>query len=70
MVCIAVPPKTLTMEQARAELEGIDNVMLFEKEGDMIDTFLTLIEDSEYLSQVGTVKDMIFLILSTVLSVY
>ena len=50
MICIAVPPKTLTMEQARAELEGIDNVMLFEKEGDMIDTFLTLIEDSDVLS--------------------
>ena len=50
MVCIAVPPKTLTMEQARAELEGIDNVILFEKEGDMIDTFLTLIEDSDVLS--------------------
>jgi DNA polymerase elongation subunit (family B) len=50
MVCIAVPPKTLTMEQARAELEGIDNVMLFEKEGDMIDTFLTLIEDADILS--------------------
>jgi hypothetical protein len=30
----------------KAELEGIDNVMLFEKEGEMIDTFLTLIEDS------------------------
>ena len=50
MVCLAVPPKTLTMEQAKTELEGIDNVMLFEKEGDMIDTFLTLIEDSDVLS--------------------
>ena len=50
MVCIAVPPKTLTMEEAWKELEGIDNVMLFEKEGDMIDTFLTLIEDSDVLS--------------------
>jgi DNA polymerase elongation subunit (family B) len=50
MVCIAVPPKTLTMEQAEKELEGIDNVMLFEKEGDMIDTFLTLIEDADILS--------------------
>jgi DNA polymerase elongation subunit (family B) len=50
MVCLAVPPKTLTMEQAEKELEGIDNVMLFEKEGDMIDTFLTLIEDSDILS--------------------
>jgi DNA polymerase elongation subunit (family B) len=50
MVCLAVPPKTLTMEQAEKELEGIDNVILFEKEGDMIDTFLTLIEDSDILS--------------------
>jgi DNA polymerase elongation subunit (family B) len=50
MVCLAVPPKTLTMEQARKELEGIENVMLFEKEGDMIDTFLTLIEDADILS--------------------
>jgi DNA polymerase elongation subunit (family B) len=50
MVCLAVPPKTLTMEQAKAELEGIDNVMLFEKESGMIDTFLTLIEDADILS--------------------
>ena len=50
MVCLAVPPKTLTMDQAKAELEGIENVMLFEKEGDMIDTFLTLIEDADILS--------------------
>ncbi len=50
MICLAVPPKTLTMEQAKKELEGIENVMLFEKEGDMIDTFLTLIEDADILS--------------------
>ena len=50
MVCLAVPPKTLTMDEAHKTLEGIDNVMLFEKEGDMIDTFLTLIEDADILS--------------------
>ena len=50
MVCLAVPPKTLTMEEAKKTLEGIDNVMLFEKEGEMIDTFLTLIEDADILS--------------------
>ena len=50
MVCLAVPPKTLTIEQAKKELDGIENVMLFEKEGDMIDTFLTLIEDADILS--------------------
>ena len=50
MVCLAVPPKTLTMDEAKKTLEGIDNVMLFEKESEMIDTFLTLIEDSDILS--------------------
>ena len=50
MICLAVPPKTLSMEQAKEELEGIDNVILFEKEGEMIDTFLTLIEDADILS--------------------
>ena len=50
MICLAVPPKTLTMDQAKAELEGIDNVMLFEKESEMIDTFLTLIKDADILS--------------------
>ena len=50
MICLAVPPKTLTMAEAKTELEGIDNVMLFEKESEMIDTFLTLIEDADILS--------------------
>ncbi len=50
MICLAVPPKTLTMDEAKKTLEGIDNVMLFEKEGEMIDTFLTLIEDADILS--------------------
>ncbi len=50
MVCLAVPPKTLTMDEAKKTLQGIENVMLFEKEGEMIDTFLTLIEDADILS--------------------
>ena len=50
MVCLAVPPKTLTMDEAKKTLEGIDNVMLFDDEGKMIDTFLTLIEDADILS--------------------
>jgi DNA polymerase elongation subunit (family B) len=50
MICLAVPPKTLTMDEAHKTLEGIDNVMLFEKESEMIDTFLTLIEDADILS--------------------
>ena len=50
MVCLAVPPKTLTMEQAQKEVEGLGNVILFDKEADMLDTFLTLIEDSDILT--------------------
>lgn len=50
MVCLAVPPKTMTMEQAKEAIEGIPNVMLFEKESEMLDTFLTVIEDSDILS--------------------
>ena len=48
------------MEEAKKTLEGIDNVMLFDDEGKMIDTFPTLIEDADILT-VGTVKVMIFL---------
>lgn len=50
MICLAVPPKTLTMEAATELLKDIPNVMLFEKEKDMLDTFLTLIEDADVLS--------------------
>ncbi len=50
MICLAVPPKTLTMEQATELVKDIPNVMLFEKEKDMLDTFLTLIEEADILS--------------------
>lgn len=50
MICLAVPPKTLTMEQAKELVKDIPNVMLFEKEKDMLDTFLTLIEEADVLS--------------------
>jgi len=50
MVCLAVPPKTLTMEQAQKEVEGIEGVVLFEREEDMLNTFLDLIEDADILS--------------------
>ena len=50
MVCLAVPPKTLTMEQAQKEVEGLEGVVLFEKEADMLNTFLDLIQDADILS--------------------
>ena len=50
MVCLAVPPKTLTMEQAEKEVEGLEGVVLFEREEDMLNTFLDLIQDADILS--------------------
>jgi len=50
LVCLAVPPKTLTMEQAQEKVKDIPNTILFETEHEMLDTFLNLIEDADVLS--------------------
>ena len=50
MVCLALPPKTLSMEEAQKQVEEFPNTMLFETEGEMLDTFLNLIEDADILS--------------------
>ena len=50
MVCLALPPKTLSMAEAQRQIEEFPNTMLFETEGEMLDTFLNLIEDADVLS--------------------
>ena len=50
LVCLAIPPKTLTMEQAQEQVKEFPNTILFETEGEMLDTFLNLIEDADVLS--------------------
>ena len=50
LVCLAVPPKTLTMAQAQEQIKDIPNTILFESEHEMLDTFLNLIEDADILS--------------------
>ena len=50
LVTFAVPPKTLNMSGAKMATERFENVMLFEKEADMLDAFLTLIDDADILS--------------------
>jgi DNA polymerase elongation subunit (family B) len=50
LVCLAVPPKTLTMEQAQELVKDIPNTILYETESEMLDTFLNLIEDADVLS--------------------
>jgi DNA polymerase elongation subunit (family B) len=50
LVCLAIPPKTMNMEEATRAVADFPNTMLFENESDMLDTFLTLIEDADVLS--------------------
>jgi DNA polymerase elongation subunit (family B) len=50
LVCLAVPPKTLTMEQAQVQVKDFPNTILFDNEADMLDMFLNLIEDADILS--------------------
>jgi DNA polymerase elongation subunit (family B) len=50
MVCLAVPPKTLTMDEAKAMIEEFPNTMLFETEAEMLDVFLDLIKEADILT--------------------
>ena len=50
MVCLAVPPKTLTWEQAQSIAAGMPEVMLFRTEKEMLQTFLQVIDDADILS--------------------
>jgi DNA polymerase elongation subunit (family B) len=50
MICLAVPPKTLTMAQAEEQIKDFPNTMLFKTEAEMLDTFLNLIQDADVLS--------------------
>ena len=50
LVTFALPPKGLTMEQAKQEVDEFSNTYLYEKEGDMLEAFLDVIEDADILS--------------------
>ena len=50
LITLALPPKTLTMEQAQEECKDFDNTYLFETEAEMLDTFLDIIKDADILS--------------------
>jgi DNA polymerase elongation subunit (family B) len=50
LICLAIPPKTLSLEEAKKSVEEFSNTMLFDNEADMLDTFLDLIEDADVLS--------------------
>ena len=50
LVTFALPPKGLTMEQAKKEVEDFPNTYLYEKEGDMLEAFLDIIQDADILT--------------------
>jgi len=50
MICLAVPPKTLSWEQAQNIANQMPEVMLFRTEKEMIEAFLVVIEDADILS--------------------
>jgi DNA polymerase elongation subunit (family B) len=50
MICLAVPPDTLSWEQAENIANKVGNTILFHNERDMLDAFLTIIDDADVLS--------------------
>ena len=50
LITLAVPPKTITMEEAKEQTQEFPNTHLFEKEGEMLKTFLDLIEDADIIT--------------------
>jgi DNA polymerase elongation subunit (family B) len=50
MVCLAVPPKTLTVEQAKSMTADLPGVIICSDEKILLDRFLAVIEDADVLS--------------------
>lgn len=50
LVCLAIPPKTLSMEEATKQVAEFPNTILFDNESDMLNSFLDLIDDADVLS--------------------
>ena len=50
MICLAIPPKKVKMEDAKEMVKDFPNTYLFDNEADMLDMFLDLIQDADVLS--------------------
>ena len=50
LVTLAIPPERLTMETAQDLVVGFENTHLFGDEGEMLKTFLSLLEDADVVS--------------------
>jgi len=50
LVTLVLPPKSMSWETAQEIAAKFDNCFLFDREGDLLDTFLNLIDDADILS--------------------
>ena len=50
LVTLALPPKGLSMEDAKYAVKDFPNTHLFDNEAEMLDTFLDIIQDADILS--------------------
>jgi DNA polymerase elongation subunit (family B) len=50
LVTLAIPPASMSMETAQEIAQQFDNCFIFEREADLLDTFLNLIQDADVLS--------------------
>lgn len=50
MVCLAIPPKTITWEEAEVIADRVGDVILFKDEAEMLKTFMQLIDDADIIS--------------------
>ncbi len=50
IICLAIPPETLTWDEAQALADQVGNVVLFKSEGEMLNAFMDVIEDADILS--------------------
>ena len=50
LVCLALPPPTLSYDDASGLIKDIPNTLLFHNESDLLNTFLDLIQDADLLS--------------------
>ncbi len=50
IICLAIPPDTHTWEEANEIANEVGNTILFKDEGEMLNTFMDIIEDADVLS--------------------
>jgi len=50
MICMAIPPKGLKMEEAKEMVKDFPNTYLFDNEADLLNMFLDLIQDADIIS--------------------